>query len=339
MATHIKFPSIPNVGRHARRVLTKYPEMASDVWYAHEKLDGCNFCIISQVGKPLRAARRNGILADHEEFHNYQAILKDQGHRMEDLHEMFPEAETIYVYGELIGNWYPHPSVKVDEEEARRRRRVHHCSTAYCPDVQFVTFDIGLVLKDDLVLRTHKESMDALKRAGFDVAPLIASGTLSELLAVPPTFSSMMPLHFGLPEFEDRPNHAEGLVLTHNAPTTGKRVRFKHKHANRREVARASTEVIHDTDAFQRHVDEGSMFITPNRLANVLSKMLPEEWCKRNQVCALLVQDALEEYGEEADLSVLSEREMQMFKKRISTHAYRIISDFYRDHDIFTVHH
>ncbi len=184
-------------------------ETAKFRWVATEKIHGAHLCVTltadaTQVGKRKRA------LAPDEEFFGYPRALGPHYAALRRLFELVRReygGTTVLVYGEIFGGAYPHPDVEAVDD-------VHAVQTGvyYAPDVHFAAFDLGIQAADDTVtMLAFGRASSLLERAGVPSVPVCGTGTLTEMLALPVQFETLLPGTFGLPALPD--NWAEGLVL------------------------------------------------------------------------------------------------------------------------------
>lgn len=289
---HIKFRSIKPVGRTVDKFLIKNPEAAKDEWIVTEKVDGANYCIIYD-GKSAWGARRNAILSRSETFYNHEEILASHSQALAYLYEYLavPPGHVIRVYGELLGNWYPHKEVQQPDINTRR---VHKCKTAYSPRLAFIAFDITIDAEDgtSTPYSSYSACLQALHSTGFTTVPILAQGPLVRMMSHEPYFITKIPGMLGLPPITQFHNIAEGVVITQSSGVD--RVRFKSKHCGTQEVK--PRRVKRKASIFNTHLEDASRYLTVPRLQSVRSKCLPAEHSDHALICDLLVKDALRDY-------------------------------------------
>jgi hypothetical protein len=82
----------------------------------------------------------------------------------------------------------------------------------YAPDVRFCAIDLAIVDRSGAgAFVPYHRAAELLAKAGVPIAPILATGTLHELLALPVTFATRVPAQLGLPALPD--NWAEGMVI------------------------------------------------------------------------------------------------------------------------------
>eukprot|EP01129_Flabellula_baltica_P010301 TRINITY_DN433_c1_g1_i1.p1 TRINITY_DN433_c1_g1~~TRINITY_DN433_c1_g1_i1.p1 ORF type:complete len:367 (+),score=76.92 TRINITY_DN433_c1_g1_i1:366-1466(+) len=243
-------------------------------WVATEKIHGSNFCIISN-GNDVFCGRRKAILEEDESFFNWRDIrdkYRDDVHQIYELTQsMFPGSGAVYIYGELYGGMYNHPDVQNEKCKAVQ------AGISYRPDIDFYPFDIKVEDVGYVSYDVFKE----LCQGRFLYATELKRGTFDECFDYDVEFETFIPAQLGLPLIEN--NIAEGIVLKPVIPAytdEGERVILKKKHPNFSEVqsvpkkkkAPAKKGPSKIPDEAQAFVDIIELYITENRLRNVISK-------------------------------------------------------------------
>jgi Rnl2 family RNA ligase len=176
------------------------------VWVATEKIHGANLCICTD-GEHIAVAKRRAVLAPSEPFFDYRSAIGPLVANVRALFRELDGAAWALIYGELFGGSYPHPDVAAVEGVRPVQTGVH-----YCPDLRFAAFDLVTVdAAGSAAFAPFAVARQRLEAAGIPVVPVLGTGTLAELLALPVEFPTRLPGRLGLPVLAD--NHAEGMVL------------------------------------------------------------------------------------------------------------------------------
>lgn len=268
-------------------------------WVVTEKIHGANFSFwVTDDG--ITCGKRTDMLGDNSSFFNFQDVrdsLSDALRKM--YHEikasLMPNLCGITIYGELFGGHYPHKDVERVYMAQMVQKGIY-----YHPGNKFAAFDMVLhqVVDPNEVLdmtgqdepavrRTvmdHDFVYDTCRKYGIPHVPVLFRGTFDECMAYPNEFQSKLPEMFGLPPLED--NVTEGVVLKPAQPKFfwgGGRVLLKNKNSKWTEKAKEKKpnkqankennfEFVPSEHATEL-MDELLMYVTENRLRNVLSKM------------------------------------------------------------------
>lgn len=287
-------------------------------WVVQEKVHGANTSFLYD-GAELRFAKRTSLLEADEKFYDFQKIMEEYRARVEDLYrracQLWPDTESIAVFGELFGGRYDHASVAAVKGATLIQKGVF-----YAPGHEFYAFDIYLHTADGGRYLNVDEANALFEATGFFYAKTLQRGSLEECLGYPNDFGSRVGEWLGLPPIAD--NICEGIVIRPVIPQylhTGSRVLIKSKNARfaekkgvkaRNKVFTAPTPY---SEALQQLVAEIEAYVTANRLANVLSHIgevsLPKDF---GRVTGLLAKDVLEdflkEHGESYDALEKSEQ-------------------------------
>jgi Rnl2 family RNA ligase len=225
-------------------------------WVALEKVHGCNFSATSN-GDSVKWGSRSAYLGDSalQSFHNADQVRDKYTAKINHLFDALQTQDSriayIRVFGELYGGKYP---------GMKNLYKAVQKEVCYTPAIDFIVFDIqclylapspsgegdGYEDPDNLdrdisgAVYTHyyKDALDVISLChgvGIPTLEVQSSGTLQDLLALNPTFTTTLPALFGLPTIAG--NNAEGYVLKpvtyHRASKS--RVILKHKNPAFRE--------------------------------------------------------------------------------------------------------
>lgn len=243
-------------------------------WVATEKIHGVN-CGLWTDGKEIKISRKTDFVKDDEHFYNAHKILtkykKDILTIFNTMKIISHSIKHICIWGELYGGIYPHPDVTCDNNSTQVQKGLF-----YNPSNDFLVYDITendqdfneLYIDFDWVIRLT--AMTQLK-----MVPELARGTFAELIKFPNDGLSEVYKMFNLPPIED--NIMEGVVLKpiiSHLFKNGDRVIVKNKNERWKEKANApkhKREPLKINKTISPIMDELSLYITENRLHNVLS--------------------------------------------------------------------
>ncbi|WP_372366917.1 RNA ligase family protein [Candidatus Uabimicrobium sp. HlEnr_7] len=266
-------------------------------WVVTEKVHGANFCILVD-GENIHSAKRKSILEPGESFFHYQKIIAQY---KENILELFhaiklekPLIEGIYVYGELFGGQYPHSNVK------SLGLSPIQTGVYYSPDVEFLIFDIAYVAEGKRKYIDYCSLVEKCRSVDMPYSQSLYKGAYDKAMAFEHKFITTIPEILGLPKIED--NYAEGIVIK---PAT--HITVKTKKGNKiRPITKKKIEEFSEIKYNEakkwcpqknNYFDLACLYITKNRLRNVLSKMgdihISSE--QRKKVLDSFVVDVLEE--------------------------------------------
>jgi Rnl2 family RNA ligase len=256
-----------NADEAERRALDK------QVWVASEKLHGANLCICTD-GTQIVVAKRRAVLEATEPFFAYKRAIAPLVPGVRRLARALGNVAWVFVYGELFGGQYPHPAVSPVEGVEPVQTAIY-----YSPDVRFCAFDLATVdASGDGAFVAYREAVALFEAAGVPVAPLLGTGRLDEMLALPVTFTTRVPALLGLPAVAD--NWAEGMVIKPwevASPLAAPRHIVKRKRAEFAETeyhqARKWAPPAREDDALQRAEAVIAAMLTDNRVHSAITKV------------------------------------------------------------------
>lgn len=281
-------------------------EMPADLEYVvQEKVHGANTSFLCN-GNEVQFAKRTSVLAEDEKFYEYPELVEAYRERVLSLYKRvkakYPDVTQISVFGELFGGRYPHKDVKVN-----RRLSLIQKGVCYTPDHEFYGFDIYLFGDGQNRYLPVDEVNEMFEAEGFFYAKTLFQGKLTECLHYPNAFESKISEWMGLPALED--NICEGIVIRPVVPMylrNGSRVLIKSKNERFSEKKSVKTrnklfsEPIPYSEALKSLIEEADVYVTENRLTNVLSHIgevvLPKDFGK---VMGLFSKDVLEDFLKE----------------------------------------
>lgn len=291
-----------------------------EVFIVQEKVHGANLSFFTD-GKEIKMAKRTAFIEQDEKFYNAHHILeryrKNVIHIFEKVKAVYPEMETVVVYGELFGGGYKHKETLPVEDAIKVQKGIE-----YAPHNEFYGFDIKLngttYLDTDLASRIFEET-------GFFYAKILFQGTLEDALKFPNAFDSKIPGWLGLPEIED--NMCEGTIIKTLKTRyfgNGARVIMKNKNEKWTEKSkmvkkdRPAKKDIHFSGKAQEIWEEIRNYATVNRLNNVVSKTGEFKPEMTGKVIGLFAQDILEDFEKdfpEAFTAIEKEEQKRINKK------------------------
>merc|ERR1711976_34595 len=191
---HFRYPKFNNhyVEKHLQHIRKQLETYDSDdrKFVATEKLHGSNFSIYTD-GENIKCARRNDFLAENENFHGGQLIAEQMKPKVLELHKAIKETETedfiLILFGEVTGE-----RVQLGISYGDNAVRL---------------FDICVYKTESVKFLEHADFVSFCKKFEIETVPVIAEGSLDELLGLNPEFDSRV--------LGTENNTAEGLVLKH----------------------------------------------------------------------------------------------------------------------------
>jgi len=318
--TFKSYPSIENIDRKA--TIDKIVEMGFDQapWQASLKIHGSNLQIITDSQNLVTAKRTDLIVPEDGVFYGYQAVIDRYQSNIDEflrfLKTIFPSFGVCRLYGELFGGMYNHPDVKRDPSAIKVQKGVN-----YCPHNDFFLFDISL----DGIFINKLYVTAAVTDFSFIGAKPLYQGSFRECLQLDPAIQDPLHKEFGLPTIED--NICEGFVIEPEEPKffpNGSRVILKNKNAEFCEKASHKKQKIiqmpHEWTV--QGAEECSvlfLYITENRLRNVLSHIGQVTDKDFGKIMGLMAQDTLKDYMKDREdkYNLLEKKEQDIIKKQL----------------------
>lgn len=261
------------------------------VWVASEKVHGANLCIATD-GTQIVVAKRRAVLEPTESFFAYKRAVAPL---IANVRRLFRELDITgwaLIYGELFGGDYPHPGVAAIDGVQPVQSAIY-----YSPDVSFCAFDLATVEASGIgSFLSYRDAVARFQSAGIPHAPIVATGTLAEMLALPVTFATRVPVQLGLPALPD--NWAEGLVVKpwdKATPLAQPRRAVKRKRPEFAETiyheARKWPAAPADLDALARAEVALLSMITANRIHSAVTKLGRPDDVKAEQIVEEVMAD------------------------------------------------
>jgi len=291
-----------------------------EVFIVQEKVHGANLSFFTD-GKEIKMAKRTAFIEQDEKFYNAHDIVeryrKNVIHIFEKVKAVYPDMETVVIYGELFGGGYKHKEVAPVKDAIKVQKGIE-----YAPHNEFYGFDIKLngttYLDTDLANQIFEET-------GFFYAKILFQGTLEEALKFPNAFGSKIPAWLGLPEIED--NMCEGTIvktLKTRYFGNGARIILKNKNEKWTEKSkvvrkeRPARKDVHFSGKAREIWEEIRSYVTVNRLNNVVSKTGEFEPEMMGKIIGLFSQDVLEDFEKdfpEAFVAIEKDEQKRINKK------------------------
>lgn len=195
-----KFSSLENT--YNKRFLEKIVMQPcyADEWVATVKAHGANFSFWWDKVNGVRVASRSQFVDGS--FYSCTDVINKHAETFARDCEVFNPDSVIVVYGELIGG-----NIQKEVQYGEKR---------------FVAFDVVI----DGVALNKWDAFQMALGLGFDVIPVIGSGTLEDMLAISPEFVCPLAVK------DSDHNKAEGIVIEPANPSylpNGSRVYLKQK--------------------------------------------------------------------------------------------------------------
>ncbi|KFF73729.1 hypothetical protein HX13_18145 [Chryseobacterium sp. P1-3] len=271
-------------------------------------------------------------LQKNEKFFNAHQILERYRKNVLEVFgkvkAIYPDAETVVIYGELFGGGYKHKEVDPVEGAIRVQKGIE-----YAPYNEFYAFDIklnGITYLDTEIINPIFEE------TGFFYAKTLFQGTLEEALRYPNVFNSKIPVWLGLPEMN---NMCEGTIIKTLKTRyfgNGARVILKNKNEKWIEKSkmvkkqeRITQKQVQFSGAAQQIWEEIQRYVTVNRLNNVVSKtgeFAPEMIGK---ITGLFAKDILEDFEKDfpAVLTTIEKEEQKRINKKLNSLVINCIKE------------
>ena len=306
-------------------------------WVVQEKVHGANTSFLCD-GCEVKFAKRTSMLADGEQFYDYQELLDRYKERVNNLFNVVKaknsDVTAISVFGEMFGGLYPHNEVKRNPKMSLIQKGV-----CYCPEHEFYGFDIYIFTENEGQYLPVDEVNELFETNGFFYAKTLFRGSLNDCLKQPNAFQSKIAEWLGLPAIDD--NICEGVVIRPMMPChlrNGSRVLIKNKNerfAEKKGVKKRNklfAEPVPFSDELKMLIVEAEAYVTENRLANVVSHIgevhLPKDFGK---VMGLFSKDVLADFLKEhgGEFDALDKYEQKTFNKEVNKFCTALVKQVY----------
>lgn len=302
-----------------------------EVFIVQEKVHGANFSFFTD-GKEIKIAKRTAFIEKDEKFYNAHHILEQYRKNVINLFQkvktIYPNIETVVIYGELFGGSYKHKDVEPVKDAMKVQAGIE-----YAPYNDFYAFDIKLngvtYLDTDIVNSIFEET-------GFFYAKTLFEGTLEEALKFPNVFNSKIPTWLGLPEMN---NMCEGTIIkTLKTRYFGNGARVILKNKNEKWIEKSKMvrkqektvqKTVHFSETAQKIWVEVQQYVTANRLNNVMSKIGEFEPKMMGKVVGLFAQDILEDFEKDFPgvFTTIEKDEQKRINKKLNSLAIDCIKE------------
>lgn len=291
-------------------------------WLVTEKIHGANFSFWANK-KEVKMAKRSCLLPDDNNFYGAQKIWKKLASRIMNIYLYYhPRPKEIAVMGEIFGGSYPHPKVCANSQAKKVQSGIY-----YCPDNQFLIFDIKV---DDEYL-DFDEMQKVCELFGLPCIGALAVGSFKEMVKHKNKFSSTIHKCYHLPKIKD--NICEGIVIRPNKTKflyRGSRVILKSKNDKWSENVRVrkpikSIELSTEASGIKEEIKS---MITENRFCSVVSKIGEVTVAHFGQIMKDFSKDILEEaYGSDLAyrFNALDKSEQKIIKKAMNHHIANLV--------------
>lgn len=252
--------------------------------------------------------------------------------------------QSVYIYGELFGGYYPHEKVKNNGHTFSKIQD----GVYYTNENDFYAFDLVLMLSnekgkvDELWLcPQHMEKLFPM--FGFDVyAKSIHIGSVSQMMKIDYHVNTTIPQTFypHLPPLEK--NTCEGMVMRpYNVSRLNKSpMIFKLKNpkfVEKTTTPKKKSSKTYDVSIDKYILDQVDCFINENRLSAAVSKIGKPDRTSNNynkikgMVIAEMCRDVLQSFEEENQETwkhIQEQKKEKLFRKYISYTCGDLVSDF-----------
>ncbi len=328
--TFKKYHSLNNVSQKLIDLL-QVQGLTEGEFVALEKAHGANFSLIFDTDTAdITAARRGAQLENRENFHSAQKLIQAYTARLTTLISdllvnsdyIHAAGDKVYLRCEVVGGMFQGKSA---EGASRVQKEVE-----YCAHNDILAFGLEIHSEDTIYHVPYDTFNNLCSNYGIPQAPEMGRGTLTEMLALPNDFDSVIPKVFGNPVIEG--NTTEGLVIAPVGDATfmsnGTRVILKSKNSKFSENKGTRIKTGKGTalsDEAKVAGEDLTQYFTEQRISNLVSKeKVPESWKDFPRYGGLLFQDALQDYEQDTD-TVLKEKFEDEWKAMVR--VYKTISD------------
>jgi Rnl2 family RNA ligase len=272
-------------------------------WVAIEKVHGANFQMTTD-GKDIQCGKRTAWVTkdDDTSFFGFTKVLTKYRSNVFRLFELvkakYPSITTMTLFGELFGNGYSKDQ-KTDDKAMDNKNKPVQLEVYYCPHLEFYAFDIRV---DNQRFLDYDECVELWTQCGFLFAKALKRGTFQDIYNFDVEgMTSWIPAHFQLPELKD--NFAEGIVIK---PVTNigqnysqfylkkKQTKFVEVHRGKKPKHFGRKLNVSISNDIQPFIDDVLRYVTPNRLASVISKHGTD--MPLNKKTGLLQSDAIQDW-------------------------------------------
>lgn len=288
-----------NIVKHYQNPKSKLFVEPSTIWISQEKLHGTAYSLITD-GFTVTPCKRSSSLGTDRNFYGHGPVYTkyklDVITLFTELKSKYPSLQQIQLYGELFGGLY---NGETDNGSKKVQKGIN-----YCPSNDFMAFDLKLTLPNKVFYLNFDDVVDLFESLNLKVktVPIIARGTLSEILQLNPKFESEVYKNYGLEKVEN--NFAEGFVVkTCEESVTGGRRIFKFKNPQFSEVMNSGPIVSGPkTMTFQQQCLEIlKTYVTENRFDNIRTKFGEDEEDIEKKLIYMMYKDVVTDFKADHD--------------------------------------
>lgn len=332
----LKYNSLVNVdnGKFVRSMINQGLHIGE--WVLTEKIHGCNYAYYCD-GDTVWNASRTQVIPEGSNFKGSANVIKynqavlDVFERLCD-NGMVEHGDTVIIYGELFGGSF-------------FGERLEGCNLVqrgmdYHPGNEFCAFDVTIVpeLEDDVHYNlSFEERIDALTGL-IPMVPVLARGSLEDMLKVDNDFNSKVPELFGLSIPEGEYSQSEGWVCEpvksgvykgeSRCILKSRNSKFKEK-SNKPAKSAKPPLVLSDEES--EMYQEFSLYLNLNRLESVISKVGDVEWKMFGMLSGLLMKDAIEAYSEDNECNLRDSDVWSAIRKPLGNVSGDIVRKYLKD--------
>lgn len=329
-----KYPSIENSYREEFVDKIKLNGYADIQYCITEKIHGSNTQIdYNRKTGEFEYCKRTCPIEQGESCYNVQKCFEEIKESVVDLADYLAptvrgDLETVKVFGEVFGGYYPHPEVAKDHHASKVQKGVY-----YSPHNQWKAFDIAYTLVGDerVFFLSAEDFFLACGAVDIDPVPLLAvTNNLQEALDYKNDGESVVYEHYGLPKLLDK-NIMEGVVIKpwkvdlwlgqHRIVLKNKNEIFSEKsHEKKVNIQVEVPEIV------KQAIQEISAYVTENRVHNVISHLGEVSVEDFGKVLGLSSKDALDDYKKDfGTLNLMQKQEEKMVTKHLQCEMAKIV--------------
>ena len=248
----------------------------------------------------------------------------------------------IRVFGELYGGKY---------EGHKTTHKAIQKEVSYCPDIEFIVFDIEYILEEEVEVEKIAECSEEVLARSFFLNPseviklcqecnvpaleILHTGTLDEVMSLNPVFQTTIPTSLFSLDPTTHNNEAEGFVLKpaqvfykpdrtrillkHKNPAFTEHKDYKTTKPPPNENNMVSQELSgHEVTVFE----DVKQYVNENRINAVLSKLDEISRSRRKAVLHLIANDAFEDVLQEMScVQEASKKVRGKYKKHLNIYT------------------
>jgi len=299
---------------------------SSDEWIATEKIHGSNCSFIIDNELNISKASRNLLLNGSATMHSLHLIQDKYKENIINLRKLLltkniiTDKSIVHIFGEHFGGYYP---------GMKNKHSAIQKGVIYSPEHEFLIFDI-LIREYILTTPTYLDYqlvVNLCKEVNLPYVPILAKGTLEELLKLNPLFESTIPNLLNYPQPSSN-NFAEGYVLKPNRNIwlkCGSRVILKLKNPSFLErTKKIDTSKEQKGKVVSIYDDNIKTLVNKNRYDNIVSK--DGNLSHPKTLIPIMIKDVYEDYKKE----YINEADIAdpIDEKLLKTSIARIVADF-----------